>query len=258
MCLLLIAYRSHPDFPLIIAANRDEFHARPTASAMWWNDYPEVLGGRDLVAGGSWLGVTTSGSFGAITNFRDPTCFSPARRSRGLLVRDFLVNRLSPVDTLSALTGHDGGYNGFNLVLANPEGLWGFSSCDQRIREIQPGVVGVSNGPFEASWPKVVRGREHIKNAVEGGGKVEIESLFALLLDRHRPEDDALPDSGLDLKQERLLSSAFIVSPNYGTRSSTVVMQRDDGTWRFVERSYDPKGLPVGEEEFTFKAPSIG
>jgi uncharacterized protein with NRDE domain len=254
MCLLLLAYRSHPDYPLIVAANRDEFHSRPTAPAQWWSDYPKVLGGRDLVGGGSWLGVTSSGRFAAITNFRDPNSLSPERPSRGLLISDFLINSVSPVDYLVDLTQRGGDYNGFNLLLADRDGLWGYSNREGEIRGMAPDFFGVSNGPFDSSWPKVIRGRERLRAIVGGDNTIEIEELFDLLSDRRQAEDDQLPQTGIDLELERLLSPSFIVSPDYGTRSSTVVLLKEDGTLRFIERTFDPQGVKSGEVDFTHSA----
>ena len=223
MCLILWAYERHPRYRLILAANRDEFYARPTLPAGYWPDCPRVLGGRDQVARGTWLAVSRSGRLAAITNYRDPAAHDPGARSRGDLVAEFVAGRQAPAAYLSGVQQRCRQYNGFNLLVADGDGMWYFGSRQGRARRLGPGIYGLSNHLLDTDWPKVAGGRRDLARLISQDA-ARPENLLALLLDRRQPEDAALPDTGIGLAWERLLAPRFIVSGAYGTRSATVVL----------------------------------
>lgn len=250
MCLVLLALDSHPDYSLIVAANRDEFYERATAPAGFWADAPSVLAGRDLVAGGTWLGLDRRGRFAAVTNFRQGQHEPAAPRSRGQLVRDFLVSPTDPDEYLRKVDAEATRYNGFNLLVGEPGRLSYFSNREGRPRRLAPGVYGLSNHLLNTPWPKVVSGRNALQALVREPATELVESLLELLSDRTRPSDDLLPRTGIDDDWERLLSAAFIASEPYGTRSSTVVLVGRDGSATFVEESFGAGGRPGERRRF--------
>lgn len=254
MCLILAAWQAHPDYPLVVAANRDEFFARPTAPAQFWEEAPDVLAGRDLEAGGTWLGVTRRGRFAALTNFRDPACNKTGAPSRGKLVSGFLRGNQSAQDYLRELDSVADRYNGFNLLFGDRHGLWCFSNCGEGERELAPGVYGLSNHLLDTPWPKVAHGKSALADAMDA--LPDEEPLFALLRDDSIAPDDALPRTGVSLEWERLLSASFVRSPAYGTRSSTVVLMDNSGNLRFAEQTFLPDAVPGGRIEFSFQSVS--
>lgn len=250
MCLILFAWKTHPDFPLVMAANRDEFHARPTAAAGFWEDRPAILAGRDLEGMGTWLGVTRSGRFAAVTNYRDATAAPRDAASRGLLASRFLEGEETPA-SFAANVGADGGaYRGFNFLAGNGDDLWWVSNRGGDARALAPGVYGLSNDLLDTPWPKVTQGKNRLQNVLELAPAVE--PLLALLADTSVAADDHLPDTGVGLERERLLSAARIVSPVYGTRSSSAVVIGRDGKVRFAERAYDSDGAELDTVRYEF------
>lgn len=258
MCLILIAWQAHPNYPLAVAANRDEFFARPTAAADYWDDAPHVLAGRDLEAGGTWLGVTRSGRFAALTNYRDPSRNRTGTPSRGHLVSRFLTGALSASTYLAELEATADRYNGFNLVFGDPRELWCFSNCGEGARRLEPGIYGLSNHLLDTPWPKVVRGKSALGTALRA--LPEVAPMFDLLGDDRIAADEALPRTGVSLEWERLLSAAFIRMPGYGTRSSTVLLMGRRSRLRFLEQTYLPDGKAGErvERDFLLEAPSRG
>ncbi|MGH7580669.1 MAG: NRDE family protein [Gemmatimonadales bacterium] len=252
MCLVLIALDSHPDYSLIVAANRDEFYDRPTAPAGFWDDAPAVLAGRDLKAGGTWLGIDRRGRFAAVTNYRQGRREASAERSRGHLVRDFLTTAIGAAETIERARADAALYNGFNLIVGDARELLYFSNREGRARTLEPGVYGLSNHLLDTAWPKVTSTKSALGALLSGDPSELIAGLFALLSDRSQPADEELPRTGIGLQWERLVSSAFVVSSRYGTRSSTVVLVGRDGGGVFVERSFGPEGRLSGERRFTF------
>ena len=251
MCLALLAQDAHPRFSVVIAANRDEHHARPTAPAAWWDD--GILAGRDLEAGGTWLGVTRTGRWALITNIREPDRRNPGAPSRGALVTRALAASAAPLPCIAAIVGDSQAYNGFNLLAGNPlAAAWG-SNRAPAARALAPGIHGISNALLDAPWPKVARTKAALA-AWCSRDDDDREALFRVLADRTRTPDAELPSTGVSLEWERRLSSAFIVGDDvgYGTRSSTVVTIGRDGTGFFAERSFDPAGRPLGEKHFDF------
>lgn len=236
MCLILFAWDVHPEYELILAANRDEFYDRPTAPADWWHDAPDILAGRDLKAGGTWMGVTKTGRFAAITNFRDPTSTQVSAPSRGALVTDFLTGAHSPQHYLESIRSSGHRYNGFNLLVGDGSGLLCFSNRQGDVRKLGPGIYGLSNRFLDTPWPKVERGKDKLARLVSEG-PVKESALFDLLYDTWQPPDHLLPETGVGLTWERLLSPLFIRGDTYGTRSSSLLLQQRKGETLFVEKS---------------------
>jgi uncharacterized protein with NRDE domain len=237
MCLILLAVDAHADYKLILAANRDEFYVRPTAAADFWTDYPDILGGRDRMAGGTWLGISKGGKLAAITNYREGKKEKANTPSRGQLVADFLVSRGSPEAYLEGLLSAAPAYNGFNLIFGSVNGLFYFSNRSEYFQKITPGVHGISNHLLNTPWPKLQKGKDgFLKILAEK--QVRPEHLFELLADPVHAEDALLPDTGVGLELERILSPIFIASPGYGTRSSTVLMADRRNQATFIEKTF--------------------
>jgi uncharacterized protein with NRDE domain len=250
MCLILLAHRAHPGYPLIIAANRDEFYARPTAPASFWDDAPHVLAGRDLEAGGSWLGVTRSGRWAALTNYRDPPTPKPGRASRGALVADYLRGDASPADYIVSVAVDGERYDGFNLLVGDLHNAHYFGNRgDVAPRALEPGLYGLSNHLLDTAWPKVERGRRMLGEMLEAGAPTP-EALLDILYDTEIAPLHALPDTGIDAQLERALSASFIATPTYGTRASTALIVDDAGNATFVERAFLPGPTVAGEVRF--------
>jgi len=242
MCLLAIAVGAHPSWPLVIAANRDEFYARPTARAGWWVDAPQVFGGRDLEHGGTWLGVTRHGRIAALTNFRDPAAVKRDAPSRGLLVSGFLRGQESPRHYLEGVRGAAGSYNHFNLVVGESGRLWCLESRTGSIRELTAGVHGLSNALLDTPWPKVERLKTALASHLAAAAAPDPATLFGYLADCSVAAEAALPHTGIAPDLERALSAAFIRLPQYGTRCSTVIGLDDRGRFDIAERSFDASG----------------
>lgn len=247
MCLLILAFEAAPGARLVVAANRDEFHARPTAPAAFWPERPDVLAGRDLEAGGTWLGVTRSGRFAALTNIRDPRSHRPGRATRGALVSAFLTGTASAREHVEAVLADADRYNGFNLLVHDGSELWYVESRTPSVRRLAPGLYGLSNHLLDTPWPKVTRVKEAVAARLDG--EPSPDALLPPLADRTRAADAQLPDTGVGLEAERLLSSPFIVSPSYGTRSSTALVETGRGLL-FVERSFGSDGRETGTHRF--------
>lgn len=256
MCLALFAFHIHPRFPVVIAANRDEFYERPTAAAGFWTDAPRVLAGRDLREGGTWMGVTRGGRFAAVTNYRDPRELRETRKSRGHLVKGYLQGTDTPLGWLGTVSREGGAYNGFNLVVGDLREMAYYSNREGGVRALGPGVCGLSNHLLDTPWPKIERSKAALFEALSHDKPGLIEELFRVLADGYRPDDADLPDTGVGLEWERLLSSAFIKSPTYGTRSSTVFAVDEQGHAHFIERAFGPEGVPLGTAEFEFRIES--
>jgi len=238
VCLILFALGVHPDYPLVLAGNRDEFYDRPTAPAAFWADAPEILAGRDLLGGGTWLGITRAGRLATVANYRQPNEQRIQGRSRGALTVEFLRGAERPTTHLETLAPQGRLYKGFNLLLADAEEVAYYSNREEMIRSLGPGVYGISNAFLDSPWPKVVQGKRALQTLLASGAP-DSDSLFAILADTTRPPDHLLPDTGVGLERERLLSPPFIVSADYGTRCSTVVLFDREGRVTLVERSFE-------------------
>lgn len=243
MCLIAFAWQLSGR-PLVLLGNRDEFHPRPTRAATFWNEegHPELLAGKDLQGGGTWLGVTRSGRFAALTNIRSPQA-GPGPRSRGSLVLDYLTGSMPPADYLRSLAGDLDDYAGFNLLVGTPEQLWHLNSQEGVASPLAPGIYGLSNASLNSPWPKLESLRQGLEANIDGDG----DSLLALLSDTREYPDEQLPDSGVSLEWERRLSATFILGADYGTRASSLLTIEADGGITFVERSFGPAGADLGE-----------
>lgn len=242
MCLIVFAYKHHPHYPLILVANRDEFYERPTSRAHFWDDHPNVLAGRDRKYGGTWMGITRSGRFAAVTNFRYKTEFREYPQSRGLMVKEFLTNHEPPEIFLKGIIPGEKEYNGFNLILGDLTSFFYYSNRSHKMKALKPGTYGLSNHLLDTPWPKVVRTRQALIDVIEGSEPVNMDRLSSILFDRTPAADDELPDTGFGLEWERILSSPFIATPVYGTRASTVLLIDTDGHVKYKERSFTGPG----------------
>jgi uncharacterized protein with NRDE domain len=251
MCLVLFAWRAHPRYRLVLAANRDEFHERPSLPADFWPQRPDWLGGRDLQAGGTWLGVTRSGRFAAVTNFREPLApETPLERSRGELVTDFLAGGETPLTHAHSLLSRGASYRGFNLLLGSPESLAYVSNRHDRVVEVACGSHGLSNHLLDTDWPKVHSGRERLGRLLQAD-QLEAPVLLELLSERSQVPGEMPLDQGDGAIRRHLMNHYFIQSPVYGTRSSTVLLVDNDGRTEFIERRFAPDGTETGTSCFT-------
>lgn len=242
MCLIVFAWRPSHATPLIVAANRDEFYARPSLPLAAWEEAPNVYAGRDLEAGGTWLGVGPGGRFAALTNIRDPSQ-PPGLRSRGELVSGFLCGQAAPEAYLQQVAERARDYRGFNLLAGTGSELWYYNARDLAPERLQPGLYGISNARLDTPWPKLLRAKAALAECLD---EPQPERLLAALQDSRQAEDAQLPDTGVGLASERLLSSIFIASQHYGTRSSTALIVAADGSQQMVERSFGPYGARLG------------
>jgi uncharacterized protein with NRDE domain len=253
MCIILLAHQVHPDYPLILAANRDEFYERPTRQADFWVDAPDTLAGRDMERGGTWLGVTRGGRIAAITNYREPGTRIKGAPSRGLLVSEFLTGEEDADEYLERLAPHLPLYNGFNLIVGANGKLCYLSNRGGPPQEIRAGIHGLSNHLLDTPWPKVERGRRALASIVADSSALAVEDIFKILADDARAIDEALPETGVGLELERMLSPLFIESQAYGTRSSTVVLFSRHQEVIFVERTFKPASVGHEDVRYEFK-----
>ena len=251
MCLIFLSVQNHPRYKLIIVANRDEFYQRRTSAAQWWQDQPDILGGRDLEAGGTWMGVSRVGKIALVTNYRDLKNIRPNAPSRGHLVSDFLENKNDPEVYVREIERKAGLYNGFNLLTGTVDELWYISNYKKGYSRLQPGLHGLSNHLLDTPWPKVVRGKEKMKTAMLKDVIVPSE-LMDILYDDVLAKDDQLPDTGIGLDRERALSSMFIKTPGYGTRCSTVILVDQKNHLLFSERIYNTSTFQHTTSSFEF------
>jgi len=255
MGLILFAYDYHPEYFLILAANRDEYYHQPSMRAQFWDERPELLAGKDLEHSGTWMGITRRGRLAALTNYRDPSSHKKNARSRGMLVKDYLLSSIEPSGYMEAFRSSDSEYNGFNLLLMGGGAMWYYSSLIKRPERIGPGIYGISNHLLDTPWPKVVKGKESLGRVLAGDGTSLAEGLLDLLSDDDPARDEELPRTGVSLEWERLLSPIFIRSETYGTRASTVLLIDRGGHVNFYERSFGADGMRVGNDaiyEFDF------
>jgi uncharacterized protein with NRDE domain len=251
MCLILVVWRAHAEYPCLVAANRDEFHARPTAPAAWWSDHPQILAGRDLEAGGTWLGITRAGRFAALTNFREREQWRADAPSRGALVTSMLASGASVPEGLAHLRDVGGNYNGFNLIFSDGRRLGVYESARGLGRELEPGIYGLSNHLLDTPWPKVQKAKSRLQAALSD--LTDTAPLLALLRDDQPAADEKLPSTGVSLEWERLLSSAFVRSKDYGTRCSTIIRIARRGRAYFDEWSWDSFGTDAGRIGMQFE-----
>jgi uncharacterized protein with NRDE domain len=252
VCLLVISSLAHPRYRLVIAANRDEFHERPTAPLDWWTGTgdPAILGGRDLRAGGTWLALDAARRLGIVTNYRDLQRSPPGAPSRGALIPDYLAQPVSAAAFLAALAASAQRYSGFNLLLADADALWyGSNRATPFARALPPGIYGLSNHLLDTPWPKLARVRRGFEAWLRAVPAPPAEQLFDLLADRTPATGAEAAESttGLAPEWQRVLSAPFVVHPLYGTRSSTLVLLEASGAGLIHERRFDASGQPSGE-----------
>lgn len=253
MCIILLAHKAHPDYPLILAANRDEAYDRPAAPAAFWSDHPQVCGGRDLEKGGTWLGLTRAGRVAAVTNFRDGLPKNPAARSRGELVGAFLTGTSDAGAYLERVKAQGDQDNDFILIAGDLDALDRLSNRGPGVERIPPGVHGLSNHLLNTPWPKITRSKRGVEGLLDAAEPALVAGLFDLLADRSEAPDHELPDTGVGLSRERQLSAVFINGERYGTRASTVVLVDKQGGVLFMERSFGTGASALGEVTHRFR-----
>ena len=237
MCLIIFAYKSHPKYKFIFAANRDEFYDRPTKQADYWNDHPELLAGKDLQAGGTWVGITKQGRFAAVTNYRDLKNIKEDAPSRGMLTLDFLNNNISAEKYYEKIKPSLQDYNGFNLILGSIDELFYFSTHINGIKKLEPGIYGLSNAELNTDWPKVKKSKDVLSILLKND-EVHPWELLSILNDTRKAKEEDLPDTGVGMEWEKILSPIFIQSPKYGTRCSTAVVVDIENNFRFAEKTF--------------------
>ncbi len=249
MCLVVFAWKSHPDYRLILAANRDEFHGRPSQDADWWPDQPDLLAGRDLQAGGTWLATHRSGRFATVTNYRENQRVKPGLRSRGEIVTNFVAGEAEPMSFVASIS--DAPYAGVSVLAADRENLCYASNRGDAATALSPGVYGLSNASLDAPWSKLLRSKEALAKLLDDD-RVNPTELLRILADRTPAATSEVVSNDLPFKLARALTAPFIVADEYGTRCSTTVLVSNDGRIEFFERRFDKKGNPSGESGFRF------
>jgi uncharacterized protein with NRDE domain len=252
VCLIAFAWRAHPGYALILAANRDEFHRRPASRLQWWQDQPQIAGGRDLEAGGTWLAASRTGRFATVANYRETLAAQPAERSRGELVTGFVTDSLAPLPFAASLEANR--YAGFNLLVATMDAVAYVSNRGDAPRLLQPGAYALSNASLGTPWPKVLKSRERLQ-ALLDEGDVSAPALFGLLADREPAAAADTPDQGLPPNMARAVSAPFVVTEDYGTRCSTALLVGADGKVELHERRFDAEGAKIGETSIEFRVP---
>lgn len=243
MCLLSFSWQPQSDTPLTLVSNRDEFHKRPTATSAFWDDHPHILAGKDLEAGGTWMGITQDGRFAALTNVRQMPSPYQGKITRGNLVKDYLSGALSPEAYLSSICGED--YDGFNLIVGNRTECWylGNRPLESNPQALTPGIYGLSNAKLNTPWPKTEHAKQQLQDWLVSSNQKSLP-LYALLNNQQKYPADLLPNTGIGEPWESLLSSAFIVSPEYGTRSCTG-LQIHQSSIEWQEATMNPSGEEV-------------
>lgn len=252
MCLIFFSLHQHPDYPVLIAANRDEFYQRPTQPMAFWDEDSNVLAGRDLLAAGTWMGVSRSGRFAFVTNYRDPANIRADAPSRGRLVSDFLQSRQSPQDYIHAVASRGAAYNGYNLVVGAGVDVYYHSNYAGDVQRLARGFYGLSNALLETPWPKLLRGKQMLQRVFESP-VIRPGVVFNALYDEQRAPDDQLPDTGIGLERERALSSMFIKTPVYGTRCSSVLVISRQERVEMTERTYNPTDFTFSDLTIQFQ-----
>ncbi|HRP90558.1 MAG TPA: NRDE family protein [Edaphocola sp.] len=250
MCILALAYQVHPEFPLVLITNRDEFYARKTERAHFW-EKENILAGKDLEAGGTWLGIHKNGRWALLTNFRDINNIKNNAPSRGQLALDFLRSKNTATDYLQDLQKKAQQFNGFNLLLSDGLGLYHYANTSDKITKLNAGFYSLSNALLDTPWPKTQKLKAGLEQAIRQNN-FKKDFLFSLLRDEEKAKIHELPQTGLSLKLEEAMSSIFIQTPVYGTRCSTLLLVDKNGKTHFTERGFDDKGIHTTDLEFSF------
>ena len=251
MCLIALAWDMHPKYKLILAANRDEFYQRPTAKAAFWEDQPNLLGGRDLQAGGTWMTITKKGRFAAVTNYRDLANIREDAASRGEIPTDFVNGQLRPEKFIQTLHEHAEDYNGFNVLVSDLREMDHYSNYERKINILKPGIYGLSNALLDTPWPKVELAKMNFESAINNS--FTHEELLEVMTNTTIAPDEQLPDTGVPKEMERQLSAMCIRMENYGTCCSTVITVDRDGVVNFTEKSFPVGERKEGTAHFRFK-----
>ncbi len=251
MCLITFAYRAHAEFPLVVAANRDEHYQRPTRGIHFWEDHPQLLAGRDLKAGGTWMGITRQGRFAAITNYRGLQPAPAEARSRGMLTLDFLAGSAAPADYLQAICDSGARYAGFNLLVGDARGLYYLTNVEGRVLALSPGIHSISNGLLDSGWPKQRSAEARLAAALTD--PADHDALAETVSDRSTAADRELPDTGVALELERALSPQFIAMPEYGTRATTTLAVHQSGSVEMHERDFHAGGVAGERRSLKFE-----
>lgn len=253
MCLISFAYKIHPHYPLVLLANRDEFYKRPTRKAQFWIEegFPDILAGKDLSAGGTWMGINKNRKWAALTNYRDLNKLKSNPPSRGDLVLNFLKSELTAQEYLESIKEKAPMYDGFNLLAGDNNGIFHFSNETNKITCIKPGVHGLSNALLNTPWPKQETANSELARSIQEDN-LNRETLFSILTDEQKADDSRLPETGLSKEIEKAVSSIFITTDEYGTRCSTLLFIDNEGNVEFIERRYTPGSNDIKEERFRF------
>ncbi len=246
MCILFIAINQHPQYPVIICANRDEFHQRPTQNMHFWSK-PNILAGKDMQAGGTWLGLNSQGDFSALTNFRRPQHVDATKRSRGDLVLSALQNDKQAMQQY--LIQNSIQYNDFNLIFGSLNNLQAFDSVNKKFITLSSGFHSICNGALDDIWPKMSLGVTKLEELISAN-KLDVDALFTVMMNEEVADNKHLPETGLAVDMELLFSSIFIKSPNYGTRSTTIILQHKTGGIDVHDHSYNSDGIVEEQNSF--------
>ena len=253
MCIVLLAYKIHPQFPLIVLTNRDEFYDRESQPSGFWEDYPYLLAGKDIEGKGTWLGITKCGRFAVITNYRDPHRMKKDAPTRGFIALDYLVGSQETPDYLDRLGQMESVHNGFNLIFGNIEHLHYYSNIKNRASKLNPGIYGLSNHFLDTPWPKVKKGKRLLEDILEKDPSINFKKLLDILFDDQKAKPYDLPETGIGSEFEHLLSSIFIKSETYGTKASTVIRVDREKNVFFNELSFQSADDPGTERQFNFR-----
>jgi len=253
MCLVLLAYKIHRDYPLIIASNRDEYYERRSIPAEFWHEYPDLLAGRDIRGEGTWLGLTKNGKIGLLTNYRDPKIYKDFAPSRGKIILSYLTGNNDLKSFLDVLDQSRSVYNPFNLIAGRFDSLYYYSNVNGIIEELKPGVHGLCNHFLNTPWPKVIKTKQGLKRIIEGNEVIKVDNLLELMEDTAQANVDNLPDTGIGMHFEKILSSIFIKTDVYGTKSTTVIFIHQNKEINFYEKSFIDRHDPGTISNFKFK-----
>jgi uncharacterized protein with NRDE domain len=251
MCLIFLSFNQHPKYPLIIAANRDEFFDRPAERLSKWKDNGKIIAGKDITGGGTWLGATTTGYFSMLTNYRDMANIKANAPTRGKLVLDYLAGEFDPATYLEALNASGSQYNGYNIILGRMDDPWYYSNQNNKIFRLGTGSYGLSNALLDTSWPKVEEGKKKF-NQILSQANPSFDDLFDFMHNTDLAPDSKLPETGIGYEKEKLLSSMYIEMPGYGTRNTTILLKDHENNVQMVERTHDHSSNSFSETNFDF------
>lgn len=238
MCLISLAVKTHPKYKLVLLANRDEYHQRPTKKADWWYENGNIFGGKDLSGGGSWLAISKNGKISAITNYRDTSRKVENNISRGLILSNYLENNINALDYFEKLSASKDNYEGYNLIFGNQNKLYHYSNISNKLTALDNGVHTISNHLLDTPWPKVLKANEVMQNLVENNNDFPIETAFQLFKNKDKAPDNKLPNTGIGIEYERMLSSIYIDVPGYGTRATSIITIDNNNKVYFEEREF--------------------